>query len=123
LFSNGAASYINTTLNTKIFSYFFILKKKKKFRRLKHKNVLFMLGQIKKLSFVSLLELYPGKAAQYARGSGTGAKIIKIDIAIHTALIQLPSGVKKIFSSYSYAFLGKVALRLSNRFVANKAGY
>jgi large subunit ribosomal protein L2 len=37
--------------------------------------------------------------------------------------LELPSGIKKIFSYYSYVFLGRVALRWSKRFTTNKAGY
>jgi ribosomal protein L2 len=110
LFANGAASYINTSERHKIFSYFFIGKRKKT-KHLRFRNILFMIFQIKKLSLVSLIELYPGKNAQYARGSGTFSKIIKFDVATHTVLLELPSGIKKIFSYYSYVFLGRVALR------------
>jgi ribosomal protein L2 len=122
LFANGGATYINTTEKHKIFSYFFC-NYVKKLKILKRKNILFMLAQIKKLSFVSLIELYPGKNAQYSRGSGTYSKIIKIDDKTHTALLQLPSGIKKIFSYYSLAFLGHVALTVSKKFTTNKAGY
>jgi len=122
IFANGGACYINTTEKQKIFSYFFY-NIKRKIKNVKHKNILRMIFQIKKLTFVSLIELYPGKLTQYVRSSGTKSKIIKLDDSTHTALLQLPSGVKKIFSFYSFVFIGRVALGLTKRFTTNKAGY
>lgn len=122
LFSNGAAMYINTTEKTLIFSYFFFFISKK-LKILKYKNILFMLFQIPKSSFVSLIELYPGRNAQYVRSSGCKAKIIKIDDKTHTALLELPSGIKKIFSYYSLVFLAKISLTLKKIYTTNKAGY
>jgi ribosomal protein L2 len=122
LFANGAATYINTTTKNRIFSYFFYFLQKK-LKLLKYKNFLFMLFQIPKASFVSLLELYPGKNAQYVRSSGCRAKLIKIDEKTHTALLELPSGVKKIFSYYSLVFFAKLSLSLKKIHTTNKAGY
>jgi ribosomal protein L2 len=82
-----------------------------------------MLGQFKKLSYVSLIETTPGKGAQYSRSGGTSSRIIKFDSNLHTTLIQLSSKVKKIVSFYSLAFLGKIALKTSSRCTSNKAGY
>jgi len=82
-----------------------------------------MLGQFKRLSYISLIEFHPGRGAQYCRSAGTGSRIIKFDHTLRTALIQLPSKVKKIISYYSLAFLGKVALRSSSHCTSNRAGY
>jgi ribosomal protein L2 len=122
LFSNGAATYISTTNKNRIFSYFFYFLQKK-LKILKYKNFLFMLCYLQKSSFVSLLELYPGKCAQYVRSSGCQAKLIKVDHKIHTALLELPSGIKKIFSSYSLVFFAKLSLSLKKIHTTNKAGY
>ena len=100
-FNNGAVTYFLTSNTHVIFSftYFNKFKKLKKIKKLK--SFFLMIFQIKKLSFVSCLELLPGMGSQYVRSSGTKAKIIKLDKDTHTALIQLPSGIKKIFSYYS----------------------
>ena len=47
------------------------------------------------------LELYPTKGVQYCSSSGSIAVITKIDNRSSLALIRLPSGVQKIFSSFS----------------------
>jgi ribosomal protein L2 len=67
--------------------------------------------------------LYPGSGIQYARSSGTFAKLIKTDVHSHTALLQLPSGVKKTFSVYSLASLGPVSLRIKNQTTNTKSGF
>jgi ribosomal protein L2 len=82
-----------------------------------------MLIQIKKLSLVSCLELIPGSGSQYARSPGVKAKIVKFDKLSHSVLIQLPSGVKKIFSFYSFVLIGRVANALHNKCFNHKSGY
>lgn len=122
IFKNGAVSYFLSTEHHKLFSYL-IFNTKKKIKKLKFKSIFLMLFQIKKLSFVCLLELYPGLGAQYCRSPGMSGKIIKLDKTNHTVLIQLPSKIKKIFSFYSFAFLGKIALSEHFKQTTTKAGY
>jgi len=81
------------------------------------------LFQIKKLSFICFLELFPGLGVQYCRSSGAKGKLIKTDRSTRTALVQLPSKVKKIFSSYTFAFLGKISLDANKKFINTKSGY
>lgn len=121
-FSNGSVSYFLATNLHKIFNYVY-LNKSKRMKKIKLKNTFMMLFQIKKLSFVSCLEILPGKGSQYARSSGTKSKIIKIDKESHTILIQLPSKIKKIFSYYSFAALGNIALPENKKYLNSKAGY
>jgi ribosomal protein L2 len=82
-----------------------------------------MLCQIKKLSFVSGLELLPGQGAKYSRSAGTKSKIIKFDGQSHSVLVQLPSKIKKIFSYYSFVLLGQLALPENKRYKNTKSGY
>jgi len=82
-----------------------------------------MLFQIKKLAFVSCLELLPGRGAQYTRSPGTKSRIIKFDQSSHSVLIQLSSGVKKIFSYYSFVMLGRIAISDHLNCLNGKAGY
>jgi ribosomal protein L2 len=70
----------------------------------------YLVHQLPKNKHVSLLELFPGKGIQYARSTGTAAKILKMDSRVSTSLVKLPSGVKKVFSTHSLASLGPVAL-------------
>jgi ribosomal protein L2 len=95
----------------------------KKLRKLRVENTFLMLFQIKKLSFISCLELFPGKDSQYSRSSGTKSRIIKFDEENHSVLVQLPSKIKKIFSYYSFAMLGSLALHDNKNFLNGKAGY
>jgi ribosomal protein L2 len=82
-----------------------------------------MLFQIKKLSFISCLELIPGKLAQYSRSSGTKSRIIKFDLNNHSVLVQLSSNIKKIFSYYSFVMLGRVSIPEHSTLTNGKAGY
>ena len=122
IFSNGVFAYYLTTDNYKLFSliYFNLHKTLKK---IKLKSTFFMLFQIKKLSFVSCLEIIPGKGAQYSRSSGTKSRIIKFDKENHSVLVKLSSGVKKIFSYYSFVLLGQLSLQDNKNFQNGKAGY
>jgi len=67
--------------------------------------------------------LYPGSGIQYVRSSGTFARLVKVDTQLHTAVLQLPSGVRKTFSIYSIASLGAVALKNKNLTANTKSGY
>lgn len=121
-FSNGAATYYITSEFHKLFSYIYF-NYNKKFKKFKFQNYSLMLFQVKKLSFVSCLEALPGSGAQYCRSSGTKGKVIKFDKETHTVLVQLPSGLKKVFSFFSFVLVGKVALSLNSKCLNNKSGY
>lgn len=121
-FSNGSFTYHVSNDYQKLFSFVYFIFSKK-MSKIKIKNLFFMLFQIKKLSFISCLELIPGKCAQYSLSSGTKSRIIKFDYDNHSAMIQLPSGVKKIFSYYSFVMLGKISLPEHSNALNGKAGY
>lgn len=81
------------------------------------------MSSLPRLSKLSLLELYPGKGVQYIRSAGSKGKLVKFDYEKHVVLIQLPSGVRKFFSTYSLASLGGVAFP-QKKFTANtRAGF
>jgi ribosomal protein L2 len=123
LFNNGSVSYYLTSNSHALFlivySNFFY----KKFKRIKTKSIFFMLFQIKKLSFISCLELFPGKNSQYVRSPGTRGKIISFDKTNHTVLVQLPSKLKKIFSYYSFASKEAIALSMHKKAFNGKFGF
>ena len=85
------------------------------------KSSIFILRRLPRNQFISLLELYPGKKIQYVRSSGSKSKMLKMDTRTNTAIVKLPSGVKKIFSVYSLASLGQVLLTDKNSLSNNKA--
>lgn len=121
-YPNGSFAYYLSTEHHKLFSFIYY-NFYKKLKKIKIKNTFCMLFQIKKLSFVSCLELLPGLGAQYTRSSGTHARIIKFDFENYSVLLKLPSGVKKIFSYYSFVMLGKLSLEENFNCLNGKAGY
>jgi len=121
-FANGSFTYYLNNEFHKLFS-FINYTTSKKFKKIKIKNLFFMLFQLKKLSFISCIELLPGKGAQYTRSPGTKSRIIKFDKENHSVMIQLSSGVKKIFSYYSFVMLGKISMSEHNNCLNGKAGY
>jgi large subunit ribosomal protein L2 len=86
-------------------------------------QTLYTLVQLKKNQPISLLEIAPGRSIQYARAVGSNAIAIKMDSRTGTGLVKLPSGVKKIFSIYSLASPGQVALSLKKKIKITSAGF
>ena len=72
---------------------------------------------------VSFIELLPYQGVQYIRSTGVFGIILKMDLRIHTALVKLPSGVRKVFSTYSLGSLGSVALPINRDYKNNIAGF
>ena len=72
---------------------------------------------------ISLVELFPYKGIQYIRSTGVFGILLKMDLRIHTSLIKLPSGVKKIFSTHSLGSVGSIALPINRDFRNNHAGF
>ena len=123
-FSNGGVSYFLTTNNFVLFSFFYNKKLNlTSFSRFKFLSNYFLLFQIPKLSFVSFVELYPSKGAEYMRSPGSKAKILAFDKTRHSCLLKLPSGIKKIFSFYSFSFLGAISISNHKRAFSGKAGF
>lgn len=83
----------------------------------------FKLYHVRRLSKVSMLELAPGQGIQYAVSSGCFAKIIKFNYKQHTALLTLPSGVKKIFSIHSVVLNRAIVLKKKRKTANTKSGY
>lgn len=121
-FNNGAISYYLTTNVHILFSFIGPIKHKK-LKKFKIKSLFLMLFQIKKLSFISCIELLPGRGAQYSRSPGTKSRIIKFDKNSHSVLVQLPSKIKKIFSFYSFTLLDAIALAMHKKCFNTKFGY
>ena len=123
-FSSGGISYLQTSDKfKKVFSFIYFPSKYSRTRFFLPEPVLFMLCYGKALAKISLVELYPGSGIQYVRSSGTCARYIKTDYKTHTAVLQLPSGVRKSFSLYSLASLGSVSLKSKRLTTNTKSGY
>lgn len=60
---------------------------------------------------------------QYVRSAGCFARITKFDFSSHSALVKLPSGVRKFFSIYGISVLGTSALTLKRKLANTKSGY
>lgn len=84
---------------------------------------LFTLVQLKKNTAISLLEISPGRGIQYVKAVGSSAINTKMDSRTGTGLLKLPSGVKKIFSIYSLASQGQVALPNKKSMKITSAGF
>lgn len=122
-FSSGSVAYVQAPESFKIFSFIYFPAKSRTVKGLYSNPSLFILAYIKRLSKVSLVELYPGSGIQYVRSAGTSARLTKIDVNSHTAVLQLPSGVRKSFSLYSIASVGPVALKIKKLTANTKSGY
>jgi large subunit ribosomal protein L2 len=122
LFSTGAACYYLSTDRFCLFS-FFNSYYPKSLRRFKLRSSYARLGRIKKLTHVSCVEITPGRGAQYMRSPGTQARLIRIDDVLHSCLLELPSGLKKIFSYYSFALISNISNSFHKKYYNGKAGY
>lgn len=123
-FSSGGVTYLQSTDKfKKVFSFVYFPTKYNRMRRLLPDPLLFTLCYAKPLTKVCLVELFPGSGIQYIRSSGTSALLIKSDPKKHTAVLQLPSGVKKSFSLYSLTSLGSVSLKIKKLVSNTKSGY
>ena len=70
-----------------------------------------------------MLELLPGEGIKYIRSPGTTGHLIKIDQKLNTALVKMPSGVRKVFSVFSLGALGTNPFSDNKYWKSNKAGY
>lgn len=121
-FKTGALIYANAMSGQRLFSYGSWNRRLKR-SRFAPSSWFKMLIQIRKLSFVSLIEMSPGRGAQYSRSTGSCSKIFSFDEVQRTALLQLPSKVKKTFSYFSMVGRNRL-MGEENKFYRNtKSGY
>ena len=83
-------------------------------------SFIFALKTFKK---ISNLELTPTRGIQYARSSGSYAKILTLNLARHVALVKLPSGVKKYFSIYAIALSNSATLPNKKKLSFRQSGF
>jgi len=121
-FANGSLVYHFSTSNHSMFSYIYETEIKRMRAFLKTK-VASLICYLKRLTTVCVLELAPGRGAQYCISPGTSSRIFSFDQTLKTALIELPSDTKKLFSIYSYVFCGNVSLRNKKQYRNTRAGH
>ncbi len=132
--SSGAVTYVSTTTNHRLFqltqlkglalSKINLQKNVNRYYPISvFANIFFIIAKLPKNKPVCLVETIPNKGVQYVRSTGSSASILKMDSRIGTALIKLPSGMKKVFSTYSIGSLGSVALPENKKFTNASAGY
>ena len=132
--SSGTISYIPATEHHKLFNltYLSALKdfKSEVFssvillkRYIKLMPSFFIIKKLPKNQFISNLELLPVKGIQYVQSPGSKSTIIKMDTRTGSALVKLPSGVRKVFSIYSIGSLGRPSLKENKSVNITSAGF
>nr|ASY95706.1 ribosomal protein L2 [Paraurostyla sp.] len=122
-FNNGYVTYFLTTENHKLFSLINFKKKKKTIKKVVIPTYYSMLCKIKKLSYISCVELLPNSGSKYSRSPGTKCRILSFDEKTHSSVLILPSKLKKIFSYYAHALFGQILLSNHKKYYNGKAGY
>ena len=110
-YPSGAVSYLPASTSASIFSLIYFNKFKNTpeyFQSSEYISAIYTAPLFRK---VSNIELIPGRGVQYVRSAGSYALIVRRSAEAHTALIKLPSGVKKLFSAYSVLLLAPAALK------------
>lgn len=121
--SCGSYFYSSVTSYFRVFQFIYYKPVKRLGIDYLKQPTIFKLYHIPRLSKVSMLEISPGKGIQYVLSSGCSAKIIKFNFKQHTALLTLPSGVKKIFSIHSTILPHPIALQKKRQTANTKSGY
>jgi len=121
-FANGGLTYFLTLEGHDLFSFFYVCKVNK-YKTIGTRMFYNLLFRLNILSRVSLIEMIPGRGAQYCRSSGALGRLLKFDKKTSAALIRLPSGAAKLFSRYSCAALDRVVFKENIKFFNSKAGY
>lgn len=123
IFASGACSYFPATEATKVFSFTNFMYSKRLIRPLRKNPHFTYLRYTQPFKKISNLELTPGIGIQYIRSAGCYGRIMRFDISTHTALVKLPSGVRKFFSLYSMLTEGRAALKLKRKLANTRSGF
>jgi len=122
MLSNGLIFYVPSIENQHPFQYFKSASKIN-LRFLKSHIIFNRIAFVKKLSSVSLLELSNDRGVQYCRGSGAKGRLFAFDKEENTAIIELPSKLKKIFPLFSVCAVGRLMGEENKFFYNTKSGY
>lgn len=81
------------------------------------------LFQVRRLSYVCCAELSRDFGAKYVRAPGVCSRVMQHNSLLKTALLILPSGARKIFSSFSLVLIGRLANANHKLYRNGKAGF
>lgn len=123
IFSSGKHTYVPALDSTKVLSLTFFRGTRTEFLKKKSMFTYTLLFIARKLKKISNLELTPGQGVQYVRSAGCSARVISTDNSQHSALVKLPSGVRKYFSLHSIVLPGASALKLKRKLRITKSGF
>jgi ribosomal protein L2 len=122
ILSNGLIFYTPSIENQHPFQYFKSASKIN-LRFLKFHVIFNRIAFVKKLSSIALLELSHDRGVQYCRGSGAKGRLFAFDNEDNTAIIELPSKLKKIFPLFSVCAVGRLMGEENKFFYNTKSGY
>lgn len=119
----GGVTYLPTTYKTKIFNFWNFFVREKEWWRIKDELIACYVALIPMFQKISNVEAVPGLGIQYVRSSGSFGKITSKNETTNSAILKLPSGVRKIVSTFSVIMLGSVSLKNKNLVKSTKSGY
>lgn len=119
----GGFAFLQLPANKTLFTFLYFKQKKKSLKEFFPSPSFFRLHQLKVMSKISFLSSLPNKKIKYIKSSGSVGIILQFNLITHTAVVRLPSGIKKIFSLYTIATLGAVSLGIKRKFSNTKSGY
>ena len=119
---SGGIAYLPTPARHPLFSLIYFKTPSSPWFSRKYTYLTFI-SLIQRHKKISNFELYPGQGIQYARSAGTWGKITTRDLKKYTALVYLPSGVRKIISIFSLVVPGRCAGMLKRSITNTKSGF
>ena len=122
-FLTGSFAFLQLPGNVTNFSFLYFKNQNPQLQTLFTNPIFFKLHQLKTMMRISFLSSLPNKKIQYIKSSGSFGLLVSINMLNHTAIVKLPSGIKKIFSIYTLASLGAVSLSLKKKIHNSKSGF
>lgn len=119
----GGFAFLQLPANKTIFNFLYLKPKKTILSDFFPKPTFFRFNQLKIMAKVSFLSSLPNKTIKYIKSSGSVGILMQLNLLNHTALVKLPSGIKKIFSIYTIVTLGAVSLNIKRKYTNTKSGY
>ena len=110
-YPSGAVTYVPASAKTKIFALSVFKPARKVLKGFDSSLTYSIIRFAPLFRKISNIELFPGRGMQYARSAGCYGIITRCSTSTHTAVVRLPSGVRKIFSVFSVLSLAPSALK------------
>jgi len=122
-FLTGGFAFLQLPTNRTLFNFLYFKPKKVALKEFFEHPTFFKLHQLKVMSKISFLSDLPNRPIKYIKSSGSLGILIKFNMLNHTAVVKLPSGVKKIFSIYTIVTIGAVSLSIKKKITNTKSGF